>query len=99
MGDPMGGRRGAGRGMFALLAVHAPPTKQVESWGVPGRLDMSGFHTSCPVGLGQLNNQEAVAQGCPAWFRAATGPTVPYKASLGARVAAEATRMGSYVHH
>ena len=33
----------------------------------------SGFHTSCPVGLGQLNNQEAVAQGCPAWYRAATG--------------------------
>ena len=62
-------------------------------------LFVAGFHTSCPVGLGQLNNQEAVAQGCPAWFRAATGPTVPYKASLGARVAAEATRMGSYVHH
>lgn len=33
--------------MFALLAVHAPPTKQVESWGVPGRLDMSGAAHLC----------------------------------------------------
>ena len=109
--------------MFQLLAIKQAPNKEVVSWGVPGRLDMSGkrvvpscmltsscagcrmslaflrvgfapeivtlavlslagFHTSCPVGLGQLNNQEMVAQGCPAWYRASTGATVPYSQSM-----------------
>jgi hypothetical protein len=54
---------------------------------------MSGFHTACPVGLGQLNNQVAVAQGCPAWYRASTGATVPYAQSMEARVAAEAKKL------
>ena len=59
-------------------------------------MNLAGFHTSCPVGLGQLNNQEAVAQGCPAWYRASTGATVPYSQSMAARVAAEAKEMGKY---